>query len=97
MRPALLLLALLLAFPADATERSTAAKRAFVKAHACPATGQHKLPCRGFVIDHIKALDCGGRDAPSNMQWQTVADAKEKDRWERNGPGCRHRTHGDRG
>ena len=22
----------------------------------------------------------GGRDAPSNMQWQTIADAKAKDR-----------------
>lgn len=63
--------------------RSTTARHAFVKAHACPATGQHRLPCRGYVIDHIKALACGGADAPENMQWQTVADAKAKDRWER--------------
>jgi hypothetical protein len=26
---------------------------------------------------------CGGADAPSNMQWQTVADAKAKDKTER--------------
>jgi hypothetical protein len=25
---------------------------------------------------------CGGPDAVSNMQWQTIAEAKTKDRWE---------------
>jgi hypothetical protein len=39
------------------------------------------------VIDHIKPLACGGLDAPSNMQWQTVAAAKAKDKTER--IGCR--------
>jgi hypothetical protein len=39
------------------------------------------------VIDHIKALACGGADAPENMQWQTREDAKAKDRWERKGCG----------
>ncbi len=39
----------------------------------------------GYVIDHIVPLACGGADAPSNMQWQTVADAKAKDKWERKG------------
>lgn len=32
--------------------------------------------------DHIKPLKRGGADDPSNMQWQTVEDAKAKDRWE---------------
>jgi len=32
-------------------------------------------------------LACGGADSPSNMEWQTVADAKAKDKWER--IGCR--------
>ena len=27
---------------------------------------------------------CGGAGAPSNVQWQTVAGGKEKDKWERN-------------
>lgn len=45
---------------------------------------------RGYVIDHIIPLACGGADAPSNMQWQTIAQGKAKDRWERKG--CsRHR------
>jgi hypothetical protein len=27
---------------------------------------------------------CGGIDAPENMQWQSAAEAKAKDKWERN-------------
>jgi hypothetical protein len=27
-------------------------------------------------------LKRGGADAPSNMQWQTVEESKEKDKWE---------------
>ncbi len=38
----------------------------------------------GFVVDHIIALQCGGCDLPSNMQWQTIKDAKDKDRLEGN-------------
>ncbi len=30
-----------------------------------------------------KILACGGVDAPSNMAWQSVAEAKAKDKWER--------------
>jgi len=37
--------------------------------------------CRDFV-DQRKALACGGADDPRNMQWQTTAAAKQKDRWE---------------
>jgi hypothetical protein len=39
------------------------------------------------VIDHVKPLACGGADTPANMQWQTRAEAKAKDRWERIGCG----------
>jgi len=38
--------------------------------------------CPGYVVDHVKPLECGGADAPSNMQWQTVADGKAKDKTE---------------
>jgi hypothetical protein len=34
------------------------------------------------VRDHIVPLCAGGADAPSNMQWQTTAEAKAKDREE---------------
>lgn len=37
---------------------------------------------KGYVIDHIVPLECGGSDAPSNMQWQTAAEAKGKDKTE---------------
>jgi len=38
----------------------------------------------GYVIDHIVPLARGGADTPANMQWQTIQEAKEKDRWELN-------------
>jgi hypothetical protein len=37
---------------------------------------------KGYVIDHVVPLECGGSDAPSNMQWQTAAEAKAKDKTE---------------
>lgn len=78
--PALLMLPL----AADAAQhRSSAAKTEFKHEHPCPATGRSSGRCPGYVIDHIKPLACGGADEPSNMQWQTKAEAKAKDRWER--------------
>lgn len=35
-----------------------------------------------YVVDHIIPLKRGGSDTPHNMQWQTVEDAREKDKWE---------------
>ena len=66
-------------------KRSQSAKIEFKQQNPCPATGARKGPCKGYVIDHIKPLACGGPDRPDNMQWQTVADAKAKDKWERKG------------
>src|SRR5205814_2142959 len=80
-----LLLALSVFFFADiaaATERSAKAKRDFRAHHPCPATHRKTGACPGYVIDHIKPLCAGGPDHPGNMQWQTVADAKIKDRQE---------------
>ncbi|WP_026601660.1 hypothetical protein [Methylomonas sp. 11b] len=64
-------------------ERSYAAKAAFKYANPCPANGSTKGPCPGYVIDHVEPLACGGPDTPANMQWQTTADSKAKDKWER--------------
>jgi hypothetical protein len=36
----------------------------------------------GYVVDQIIPLKGGGADSPSNMQWQTTADAKAKDKTE---------------
>jgi hypothetical protein len=60
---------LVLAVSASAKEpRSASVKREFKLTHPCPATGLRT---------------CGGPDVPSNLQWQTVPDAK--DRWETKG------------
>jgi len=63
-------------------KRSASAIRTFKKLHPCPSTGKSKGKCPGFVIDHIVPLYKGGCDCPENMQWQTIADAKKKDKTE---------------
>lgn len=63
-------------------KRTSAARTAFKKQNPCPATGKKSGACPGYVIDHRVALKRGGRDAPSNMQWQTRQAAREKDRTE---------------
>ena len=67
----------------DRIKRSTAAKDSFKRQQPCPSTGRSSGACLGYVIDHVRPLECGGADAPSNMQWQTVADGKAKDKTER--------------
>lgn len=81
----LLLLCLPLAI-ADASQRiprSYAEKVRFAHAHPCPATGLRSPKCPGYVLDHVIPLCAGGPDRATNMQWQTQADAKAKDRLER--------------
>jgi hypothetical protein len=62
--------------------RSAAAKRSFQKSHPCPSTRKTTGACPGYVIDHVVALKRGGADAGGNMQWQSAAAAKAKDRVE---------------
>jgi hypothetical protein len=57
--------------------RSQAARRRFMQETGYP----NGRP--GWVIDHVCPLRCGGADDPSNMQWQTVSAAREKDQVER--------------
>jgi len=87
MRGAVIIAAACIALgaPAQAKQhRSHAAKHHFMLAHPCPGGpdigSSHK--CRGFVVDHVNPLACGGPDDPSNMQWQTKAEGRAKDRWE---------------
>jgi hypothetical protein len=57
-------------------------KAQFEKTHPCPSNGKRSGACPGYVIDHVRPLKRGGADRPENMQWQTTADAKRKDRTE---------------
>jgi hypothetical protein len=59
-------------------KRSASARNDFMR-----QTGYPKGK-KGYVVDHIVPLECSGADSPSNMQWQTVQEAKIKDRTERN-------------
>ena len=63
--------------------RSREVTREFRREHPCPSTGRTSGACPGFRKDHIKPLACGGPDTVSNLQWQTIRQAKAKDAWER--------------
>lgn len=71
------------AVPAWACLHSPTQREKFKRANPCPITGRASGACPGWIVDHVIPLCAGGRDAPSNMQWQTVADAKAKDKLER--------------
>ena len=64
-------------------KRSAAAKDDFKREQPCPFNGKTSGSCPGYVIDHVNPLECGGADNPSNMQWQTIAAGKAKDKTER--------------
>jgi hypothetical protein len=62
--------------------RSREITREVQREHPCPSTGQKSGACPGYRKDHVKPLACGGPDAVWNLQWQTAAVARAKDRWE---------------
>jgi len=69
---------------ADAKQqRSEAAKNHFKAAHPCPANGNTRGSCPGFVIDHVKPLCSGGADSIENMAWQPLKESRLKDIQER--------------
>jgi hypothetical protein len=77
---AAVLVALLLAPEVLARDRNVPAE--FQRLHPCPSTGRTTGACPGYVRDHIVPLCKGGADSVHNMQWQTVAEGKAKDKWE---------------
>lgn len=73
-------------------KRSQAMRAVFVATHPCPSPEGTKTACPGYQVDHIIAICAGGRDAPENMQWLTVAAHKEKTRSDVQT--CRHKSAG---
>lgn len=81
----IILAAMAMALPAEAscpTNRSSTIRAQFQRSHPCPVNGLKRGACPGYVVDHIVALCRGGPDKVSNMQWQTLAESKAKDRVE---------------
>jgi hypothetical protein len=68
--------------PTLAAPRSAAARLEFQRHNLWPSTGERRGACPGFIIDHVILLCAGGADTPAHMPWQTVANAKAKDREE---------------
>jgi hypothetical protein len=66
------------------SNRPTLGAQQFQRAQAGRVSGDGedhgRLP--RLLVDHIKPLKRGGADRLSNMQWQTTAEAKAKDKWE---------------
>jgi hypothetical protein len=76
-------IAALVSIPLSAREyRSREVAREFQREHPCPSTGLTTGACPGYRKDHVTPLACEGPDAVSNLQWQTIDEAKAKDRWE---------------
>jgi hypothetical protein len=60
--------------------RSPAVRAEFQRLNPCPATGERSGACKGWEIDHVRALVCGGFDELGNLQWLSVADHRVKTR-----------------
>jgi 5-methylcytosine-specific restriction endonuclease McrA len=61
-------------------KRDPAKRRAFMKSNPCPVTGQTTGACPGWEVHHVVPLYQGGTDEPSNMQWLTDEEHKERHR-----------------
>jgi len=68
--------------PSGRIRRNSRARHTFQQAHPGPSTGLTAGHCPGYVVDRIVPLKRGGADLPNNMQWQSAAEAKAKDRVE---------------
>ena len=63
-------------------KRNSSVRQQFQRQHPCPSTGIRSGHCSGYVVDHILSLKHGGTDTVNNMQWQSIVEAKNKDRAE---------------
>jgi hypothetical protein len=63
--------------------RNSAVKRQFDREQGYP----HGR--KGYIVDHVCAIGCTGKDITANMQYQTIEASKKKDRWETTPVGCK--------
>lgn len=71
-----LILACIMPLQAMSACRNAAIKRQFDKAHG------YSRGRTGYVVDHICALANGGIDDVKNLQYQTISEARIKDKIE---------------
>jgi hypothetical protein len=58
--------------------RSRAVVAEFKRLAPCPSTGKSTGACKGWEVDHVTPLKCGGSDAVSNLQWLTTEAHRKK-------------------
>jgi hypothetical protein len=86
MKHAIFILAFAFATFANAYEQRDSSQRAmFIARYPCPSNGPGTCYQKGYIVDHIRPIACGGPDVWRNMQWQTIADSKRKDAIELDG------------
>lgn len=83
-----IVLSLLALAVAAQTEPKAACRSSAVK-HKFDLSQGYAHGRKGYVIDHVCALYCGGTDTINNMQYQSIAAGKAKDKWETTPYGCR--------
>lgn len=75
---------LVLASPSDARPRRSLAAVAEFRLHApCPANGKPAGACPGYVVDYVVPPCAEGDNSPDNLQWLTLAQARDNGNWER--------------
>lgn len=72
----------------ETTCRSQSVKYKFDLEHGYKGSRPQLEGEEPWRVDHVCALECGGKDETSNMAYQQYGESKEKDKWERTPEGC---------
>ena len=84
--------ALCLACPTEA--RSLNEQNLFMKRQPCPSSQsptRYGETCRGWKIDYIVPLKCGGRDKADNMQWVSSRMTTDAKKAHKNASSCKNK------
>lgn len=88
IRDVVILITLITVVAIASDAKATTCRNPAVK-HAFDVSQGYPHGRKGYIVDHLCALSCGGIDAITNMQYQTSAASKLKDRWESTTAGCK--------